>query len=152
MDDAAEYAATNRAAQQLGFSPDEVDGMFDVVGALLHLGNAKFVAEATEFADDSAKLVETAGVDFAAYLLGVVDYGWFILLAMVTIFLPDAEPLYADYELVALPKIDEPSALRELSKLHALEVRDQGSHTATPPTASSAQRPVPTDGLARCAS
>jgi len=47
-------------------------------------------------------------------LLYICDYGWFVLLSVTTMFLPDAEPLYADYELVTLPKIEDGEVIHEL--------------------------------------
>jgi len=55
-------------------------------------------------------------------LLCFCDYSWFVLLAMTTIFLPDAEPLYCDYELVQLPTQNDDDNM----ELHRLEVRGSG--------------------------
>ncbi|KNA25025.1 hypothetical protein SOVF_010320 [Spinacia oleracea] len=42
VDDREEYLATRRAMDVVGLSPDEQDGIFRVVAAILHLGNIEF--------------------------------------------------------------------------------------------------------------
>uniref|UniRef100_A0A803LAF0 Myosin-6-like n=1 Tax=Chenopodium quinoa TaxID=63459 RepID=A0A803LAF0_CHEQI len=42
VDDGEEYLATRRAMDVVGLSPDEQDGIFRVVAAILHLGNIEF--------------------------------------------------------------------------------------------------------------
>lgn len=42
VDDGEEYLATRRAMDVVGISPDEQDGIFRVVAAILHLGNIEF--------------------------------------------------------------------------------------------------------------
>lgn len=60
---------------ELGFGADEVSSIFDVVGALLHLTNADFDADATVTHSDShAKLSSLAPVEAAARLLGIEQH------------------------------------------------------------------------------
>ena len=70
IDDAAEWRDTMSAARMLGFGEDELTSVIDILGALLHLGNAQFIAESTTHGDDCAKLVDSSVVDYAAWLLG----------------------------------------------------------------------------------
>ncbi|XP_021893807.1 myosin-6-like [Carica papaya] len=42
IDDAEEYVATRRAMDVVGISPEEQDGIFRVIAAILHLGNIEF--------------------------------------------------------------------------------------------------------------
>ena len=72
---ASEQEATLKAMSELGFGADEVSSIFDVVGALLHLTNADFDADATVTHSDShAKLSSLAPVEAAARLLGIEQH------------------------------------------------------------------------------
>ncbi|XP_063071612.1 myosin, heavy chain 7B, cardiac muscle, beta a isoform X1 [Engraulis encrasicolus] len=68
MDDCVELMATDHAMDVLGFSVDEKNGCYKIVGAIMHFGNMKFKQSKRE---EQAEADGTESADKASYLMGV---------------------------------------------------------------------------------
>ncbi|XKL60916.1 hypothetical protein PGB90_007973 [Kerria lacca] len=65
-DDRSQYRATVSACKILGFSTQEIETLWNVVGAILHLGNVTFTTE-----EDEVKIIDTNSMNKTADLLQV---------------------------------------------------------------------------------
>uniref|UniRef100_A0A8D3DLD3 Myosin, heavy chain 7B, cardiac muscle, beta a n=1 Tax=Scophthalmus maximus TaxID=52904 RepID=A0A8D3DLD3_SCOMX len=68
MDDGEELMATDHAMDILGFLPDEKNGCYKIVGAIMQFGNMKFKQKQRE---EQAETDGTESADKASYLMGV---------------------------------------------------------------------------------
>ncbi|XP_071384454.1 myosin-7-like [Centroberyx affinis] len=68
IDDAEELMATDDAFDVLGFTQEEKNGIYKMVGAIMHHGNMKFKQKQRE---EQAEADGTEDVDKAAYLMGL---------------------------------------------------------------------------------
>ncbi|XP_077460017.1 myosin-7B-like [Stigmatopora argus] len=68
MKDSKELARTDHAMDTLGFTPEEKNGCYKLVGAIMHFGNMKFKKKQRE---EQAEADGTESVDKAAYLMGI---------------------------------------------------------------------------------
>ncbi|KAK9725567.1 hypothetical protein RND81_05G153800 [Saponaria officinalis] len=78
IDDAKEYLATRRAMDVVGINPDEQDGIFRVVAAILHLGNIEFTrgseSDSSEPKDEKSRFhLKTASELFMCDEKGLED-------------------------------------------------------------------------------
>ncbi|XP_076850417.1 myosin, heavy chain 7B, cardiac muscle, beta a isoform X2 [Brachyhypopomus gauderio] len=68
LDDAQEFLGTDHAMDILGFSQEEKNGCYKIVGAIMHFGNMKFKLKQRE---EQAEADGTESTDKASYLMGV---------------------------------------------------------------------------------
>ncbi|XP_076133037.1 myosin-7-like [Alosa pseudoharengus] len=68
MDDGDELMATDHAMDTLGFTPEEKNGCYKIVGAIMHFGNMKFKTRPRE---EQAEADGTESADKASYLMGI---------------------------------------------------------------------------------
>ncbi|XP_057686574.1 myosin-7B-like [Corythoichthys intestinalis] len=68
LKDSEELDRTDHAMDTLGFTPEEKNGCYKLVGAIMHFGNMKFKKRQRE---EQAEADGTESVDKAAYLMGI---------------------------------------------------------------------------------